>query len=116
MNVYNKQQFYKTLKAYKLFAFFKLYAVRETIAYYGRGFQQCALDNVINNHILIHYQGKSTKYIINDLKKRQRAFIKFNNANVIKYIQIPQKDRTYSNINWERIQTALNFINRYDYD
>lgn len=92
MNVYNKQQFYKTLKAYKLYIFFKLYAIRETIACYGRGFQQCELDNVINNHILIRYQGRTTKYIINDLKKRQRAFMKFCNANMIKYIQIPRKN------------------------
>ena len=92
MNVYNKQQLYKTLKAYKLFAFFKLYAIRETISCYGRGFQQCELDNVINNHILIRYQGRTTKYIINELKKRQRAFMKFYNANMIKYIQIPRKN------------------------
>ena len=89
MNINNKQQLYKTLKAYKLFAFFKLYAIRETIRYYGRGFQQCSLDNVINNHILIHYQGKSTKYIINDLRKGQRAFMKFNRNNILNYLQIP---------------------------
>jgi len=114
MNINNKQQLYKTLKAYKLYTFFKLYAIRETIAYYGRGFQQCALDNVINNHILIRYQGKSTKYIINDLEKRQRAFMKFNKNNILNYLQIPQKDRTYSNIDWERIKATLNFINRHD--
>lgn len=113
MNVYNKQQLYKTLKAYNLFAFFKLYAVRETIAYYGRGFQQCSLDNVINNHILIHYQGKSTKYIINDLKKRQRAFMKFNRNNILNYLQIPQ-NRTYYKIDWNTIKTTLNFLNRHD--
>lgn len=114
MNINNKQQLYKTLKAYKLFTFFKLYTIRETIGYYGRGFQQCALDNVINNHLLIHYQGKSTKYIINDLKKRRRAFMKFNKNNILNYLQIPQKNRTYSNIDWERIIATLNFINRYD--
>ena len=114
MNINNKQQLHKTLKAYKLFAFFKLYAIRETIGYYGRGFQQCALDNIISNHILIRYQGKSTKYIINDLKKRQRAFMKFNRNNILNYLQIPQKDRTYYNINWDTIQSTLNFINRHD--
>ena len=92
MNINNKQQLYKTLKTYKLFAFFKLYAIRETIAYYGRGFQQCELDSVINNHILMHYQGKSTNYIINDLKKRQKAFMKFNRNNILNYLQIPQKN------------------------
>lgn len=109
MNINNKQQLHKTLKAYKLFAFFKLYAIRETIGYYGREFQQCSLDNVINNHILIYYQGKSTKYIINDLKKRQRAFMRFYKNNILNYLQIPQK-----NIDWERIKTTLNFINRHD--
>ena len=114
MNINNKQQLYKTLKAYNLFPFFKLFVIRDTIGYYGRGFQQCALDNIITNHILIHYQGKSTKYIINDLKKRQRAFMRFNKNNILNYFQIPQKNRTYSNINWDAIQSTLNFLNHHD--
>lgn len=92
MNINNKQQLYKTLKAYKLYTFFKLYTIRETIAYYGRGFQQYQLDNVISNHILIRYQGRTTKYIINDLEKRQKAFMKFNKNNILNYIQIPRKN------------------------
>ena len=114
MNINNKQQLYKTLKAYNLFAFFKLFVIRDTIEYYGRGFQQCELDNIITNHILIHYQGKSTKYIINDLKKRQRAFMRFNKNNILNYLQIPQKNKTYSNINWDTIQSTLNFLNHHD--
>lgn len=95
MNVYNKQQLYKTLKAYNLFNFFKLYAVRETIGYYGKGFKQSDMDNVTNNYILPRYQNKSTTYIVNDLKKRQKAFIRFNKHHMLNYLLIPYKNNIH---------------------
>ena len=80
----NKQQFFRTLKNYKLYTIFRILVVKDFLSLYGKEKlrDKKLMEYFINCQINWYYSNKPTHIIVQQLRRKQYFYLNFIKTNI----------------------------------